>query len=210
MMHPPEATTVRRQQRLERLHRLLRGLELVGLEDLELLEVLWEPVRHAGRQAGAGGDLVDQVVQVQGHRSATGDVAFEDAHQLPVGRPVGLLPRRQRRGAAQNIRGVAVGDLAQARGDRRCQRLEVLGQPVAQLVLDRRGRVDALQDGRRQRVADLHVLEQAIARLHPVLGVEQLPVGPYGDDPERPQKRRKHQQDHYGGAFHAVILFDPG
>ena len=141
------------------LQRLLRGLDLVGLEHLQLLEVRREAIGDPGRQAGAGGDLRDEVVEVERHGAAARNIAVEDLQQLAVCGAVRLLPGHLRGGAPEHLRGVAVGDLAQGRGDRRRERLQVGRQRLTQLVLDRRAGVDALQDGGRQRLADLLVLE---------------------------------------------------
>ena len=197
-------------ERLRGLQRLLRGLDLVGLEHLQLLQVRRQSIGDPGRQTGAGGDLRDEVVEVERHRAAARDVAVEDLEKLAVGGAVRLLPRHLRGGAPEHLRGVAVGDLAQGRGDRRRERLQVGRERLAQLVLDRRTGVDALQDGGRQRFADLLVLEQAIARLHPVLGVEQLALRPHRDDAHRPQERREHEKDDHAGALHGAIVASPG
>jgi hypothetical protein len=98
-------------------------------------------------------------VQVERHGAAARDITVEDLQQLAVGGAVGLLPRHLRGGAPEDLRSVAVGDLTQGRGDRAGQRLQGGRQRLAQPVLDRRAGVDALQDGGRQRFADLLVLE---------------------------------------------------
>ena len=61
-----------------------------------------------------------------------------------------------------------------------------------------------------ERFADRLVLEQAVARLHPVLGVEHLALRPHGDDAYRPQERREHEEDDHAGALHAAIVASPG
>jgi hypothetical protein len=51
---------------------------------------------------------------------------------------------------------------------------------------------------------------RAVARLHPVLRVEQLALCPHGDDAHRPQQRGKHEEDDHAGALHGAIVASSG
>ena len=100
---------------------------------------------------------------------------------------VRLLPERLHGGAAEQGVGRTDGELPQATGDRRRERLHLRRKRRLELG----GNVDVLvqlvDEIERESATDLVVLEQPGARRHPLVGLQRLPL--------RPDRQRRHEAD---------------
>ena len=172
----------------DRLHRpqliRLHDHDAAGVRTETLLDLL------VG-QADAVGQLLDERLQVE-HDLALGGLeelalVVDDADERLVRPAVRLLPERLDARAAEEVVGRAYGELAQAAGDRRRERLHGRRQRLLELGGDVDVLVQLVDEVERESAADLVVLEQLGARCHPLVRLEGLPL--------RPDRQRGHEAD---------------
>ena len=112
-----------------------------------------------------------------------------------MGAAVGLLPQGLHPGRLERPARHGVGSVAQAGRGRARQRLQLGRQALAAA---RPGTstfaYSSIDEVGGKRVADLLVLEQLGARVHPLVRVERLLVRPAGQDREEPEEGREDQQ----------------
>ena len=100
----------------------------------------------------------------------------------PVGTPIRLLPQLLRARALEQPIHALHSEILERPGGRAGQRLEPRRQRVCELGLYVDVLVELVDQVDRQLAPDLVVLEQLGARIGPVVGVQQLPVRPDGED----------------------------
>ena len=124
--------------------------------------------------------------------------------------PVGALPESLGGRGLQQLVGAVAGDLAQPAGDRPGQFLGVAGQDFAQFLLDVDVFVELVDEVVADRFADRRVLDQPVAGVDPVVGVERLALGPDREDAEEGEHRAEHDQRFHrasASAAHRRMLY---
>jgi hypothetical protein len=109
--------------------------------------------------------------------------------------PVGLLPQLLRARPAEQLTRAVLGKRPEAAGDGARQRAgarrpEDLLQDLLDVSLNVDVRVQLIDQENGDLIPDVVVLEQLGARIDPVVGVEDLAVGPDGKDRQEAQQRR--------------------
>src|SRR5215211_6829858 len=96
--------------------------------------------------------------------------------------------------AAEQPRRVAVGDLLQPRSCGAREAVQRRRQRLLQARLDVFALIQPVDEVGPERVPDRLVLEQVIARLHPVVRVEHLPIRPQAEAEHDQEERAQHEQ----------------
>ena len=186
------------RQALDHLAAVLDVLELVGLEDRELRDG-WREVRsEVRRKPEAGRNVVEDPAQIERHRTLIDPdralAAVDDVDERLVGGAVGLRPQGlDPRPGQRKLRALDGGIAQRPRGGCR-QALELRRQALLDQAGDVDVRVQLIDYVVGRRGSDILVLEQLGARVRPVVGAEQEPVGPRGEDSDDKQQRRHADQ----------------
>ena len=165
----------------------------------DLCRTLRERVLDPAADAHPLLDLPQQAFQIEHHGAALRRhrraPALEHDHELRMRRTVGVGPQLLRARTGERLLRRALRQVAQRAGGGPGERLQPGRQRLLELRLDVDVGVQLVDEERRDLVADLAVLEQLRTRLGPVVGVDDLPVGPQGDD----RREREHGRDQHKG-----------
>ena len=183
----------------------LGGRELVRAHDGDHPGVGRDPGQGRVWQPELGAELGHELAQVHrddafAGRDAVTRRVLEHVDELLLRGRVGVDPQLLHARRVEQAADRGRGGLPQRRGQRRRQRVEVVGQPRLELGGHVDVGIELVDEEDRDRVADLLVLYQFGAGLLPGLVVEHLPVHPRrqdrrepdqrGDDDQHPDQRR--------------------
>jgi hypothetical protein len=144
------------------------------------------------------GEVRDEAGQVEGDFAVLGrdsfPVVFQHGQQLFVCGPVGVSPEALRGGGLEDLVGALARDLAQAARHWACQLLGFAGQDVFQFLFDVDVGVELVDEIVADGGADRRVLDQPVAGVDPVVGVQRLALDPDGEHAEEGEQRAQHDQ----------------
>ena len=106
------------------------------------------------------------------------NIDVDDLEKAIVSGFIGGLPGIEGGGAAKQARSVASRNLLQPRGRGSGKPVEPRGQRRLEPLLDFRALEQLVDDERAERRPNRLVLQQGVAGLHPVVGIERLSLGP--------------------------------
>ena len=171
-----------KRERLQPLDDLLGCAQLIGLQNRDRLDPTLERSRRTLACADRPGHVGDDLVEVQDH-VAVGQlqalgVPLEEVDDLGVDRPVRRAPELLHARPGQSPSDRVVSDSAKLRGDRACQRLELLGQRRLEARFCVARRVGLVDDVDGEDVADVLALQELGARVRPLVFVERDVANP--------------------------------